>query len=193
MISIISGKIITNTGSEITVLTPGGVGYKIAINPARFDNWPVNTEAQILTYLSVRENAMDLFGFVSEAERQLFLKFLDVSGVGPKTALHLLSLGTVGEIVGAISRGDIAYLTNISGVGKKTAERMIVELKNKVSAIASVENVGNMAMGDNLGDVVEALVNLGYSAQQSRDAIKNLDAKDKTSEQLLKEALQKMR
>ena len=171
------------------VLTSGGVGYELTASAPSAKMWPIGTEAQILTYLAVRENALDLYGFASAEEKGLFEKFLLVSGIGPKTALHLLSLGSVQEISSAIGREDLAYLTNVSGIGKKTAERILVELKNKVN----LNQIDNVEMGGAMGDVIEGLVALGYSVPEAREAVKNLDIKNKTSEQLLKEALQRVK
>lgn len=190
MISILSGKIIENNGSRITILTPGGVGYEVTVNAKSAREWSVGAEAKVLTYMAVRENAMELYGFANEGEKDLFTKFLIVGGIGPKTALHLLSLGSVPEISSAIARGDVDYLTNVSGIGKKTAERIVVELKNKIAAGAG-EN--GYEAGDTLGDVVAGLEALGYSSLEARDVVKKLDAKGKTSEQLLKEALQRIK
>ncbi|MFA7653934.1 MAG: Holliday junction branch migration protein RuvA [Candidatus Magasanikbacteria bacterium] len=186
MISIISGKIISNSGAEVVVLTPGGVGYKIFVSPARSEMWKTGSEAQVLTYLAVHEDAMDLFGFSTEAERGLFIKLLAVSGIGPKTALRLLSLGSVEEIGSAINSGDVAYLTKVSGIGGKTAERIVVELRGKID---------KLSMGDSgpLGDVVEGLIALGYSSAEAREAVKKIDTKGKTSEQILKTALQRIK
>ncbi len=187
MISVVAGKVISNFGGKLVVLTAGGVGYEVVVSATSGKNWVVGTEAKILTYLAVRESSLDLYGFVSEKE--LFEKFLLVSGIGPKTAIHLLSLGSVQEISSAIGRGDLAYLTNVSGIGKKTAERILVELKNKIGAGAT----GLEEMEGALGDVVEGLAALGYSFIEAREAVKHLDVKGKTSEQLLKEALQRIK
>ena len=189
MISLIQGKVISNFGGKLTVLTAGGVGYELLASVTSAKNWVVGAEAQILTYLAVREASLDLYGFANESEKNLFEKFLLVGGIGPKTALHLLSLGSVTEISSAIGRGDLAYLTNVSGIGKKTAERILVELKNKVGA----GQTGLEEFEGALGDVVEGLAALGYSFIEAREAVKNLDVKGKTSEQLLKEALQRIR
>lgn len=189
MISLVQGKVISGSSGKLTVLTAGGVGYEIMVSSASIKNWTVGAEVQILTYLAVREGALDLYGFVNESEKALFEKFLLVSGIGPKTAIHLLSLGSVTEISSAIGRGDLAYLTNVSGIGKKTAERILVELKNKVGAGAT----GLEEFEGALGDVIEGLAALGYSMIEARDAVKNLDVKGKTSQQLLKEALQRIK
>lgn len=186
MISIIGGKVVSNNGPELVVMTAGGVGYKILVNAVRSDRWPTGTEAQILTYMVVREDAMELFGFGAEAERQLFLKLLSVSGIGPKSALHVLSLGEVEEINVAIARGDVDYLTKVSGIGKKTAERIVVELKSKMVDI-------NTVLGGAKGktaEVIEGLILLGYSAAEAREAVKDLSP-DLPSEQLMREALKR--
>ena len=189
MISVIVGKVLTKDGNKLTVLTAGGVGYEIMVSATSGKNWTVGEEIKILTYLAVRESSLDLYGFVSAEEKELFEKFLLVSGIGPKTALHLLSLGSVPEITSAIGREDLPYLTNVSGIGKKTAERILVELKNKVGASRSIRGEFEGA----LGDVIEGLAALGYSLLEAREAVKNLDAQGKTSEQLLKEALQRIK
>ncbi|MEK7131344.1 MAG: Holliday junction branch migration protein RuvA [Patescibacteria group bacterium] len=189
MISIIKGKVVTSSGSKLVVLTSGGVGYEIMVSATSAKNWAVGAEIQILTYLAVREGSLDLYGFVNESEKELFEKFLLVGGIGPKTALHLLSLGSVQEISSAIGRGDLAYLTNVSGIGKKTAERILVELKNKVGG----GQTGLAEFEGALGDVIEGLAALGYSLVEAREAVKNLDIKGKSSEQLLKEALQRIK
>ena len=198
MISVIKGKVISSFGGRLMVLTAGGVGYEIMTSATSAKNWAVGTEAQILTYLAVRESSLDLYGFANESEKELFEKFLLVSGIGPKTALHLLSLGSVQEISSAIGRGDLAYLTNVSCIGKKNPQKIFFEFKNKIGAGAT----GLEEMEGALGDVVEGLAALGYSFIEAREAVKNLspygrspEGRDeaKTSEQLLKEALQRIK
>lgn len=189
MISVVAGKVLAKNTNKLTVLTAGGVGYEIMVNASSAKTWAVGVEASILTYLVVRENALELYGFANAEEKNLFEKFLLVSGVGPKTALHLLSLGSVAEISAAISREDLTYLTKVSGIGKKTAERILVELKNKMGA-------GELGVGEfdgALGDVIEGLGALGYSILEARNAVKDLDVTGKTSQQILKEALQRIK
>jgi Holliday junction DNA helicase RuvA len=168
-------------------MTAGGVGYKILVNAGKSDRWPTGSEAQILTYMVVRDDAMELFGFGAEKERQLFLKLLSVSGIGPKSALHVLSLGEVEEISAAVTRGDVAFLTRVSGVGKKTAERIVVELKSKMVDINAVLG----GLGGNVGEVVEGLISLGYSASEAREAVQGLP--DLPAEQLMREALKRFK
>ncbi len=187
MISYISGKVIDKSEGAITILTSGGVGYTVFIKPNAVDVFKLDGDAQMLTYLSVSENALNLYGFANTEELELFKNFLNVSGIGPKSALYLLSLGTVNEIKGAIINGDIEYLTKVSGVGKRTAERIIVELKSKMSETSS--QLGSAEINENLSDVIDGLVAMGYSVQQAREAIKKIDTDGKSSEQLLKEVL----
>jgi len=192
MIALISGKIISNDGVALVVLTAGGVGYKVSVKPSSIMNYQIGSDVELRTYMSVSENAMNLYGFEDEASQELFTHFLSVSGIGPKSALHLLSLGSVEEITGAISSSDVEYLTKVSGVGRKTAERVVVELKSKMgdlsSSVTSLNGASRL-----VGDVVEGLIALGYSALQARDAVKQLDTDNKSSEELMREALQKIK
>jgi len=193
MISQLYGKIISNQNGEITLMTSGGVGYRILVSPSAAKLAVVDSEIKLDTYLVVREDALDLFGFGSLAEKELFKQFLSVSGVGPKTAVHLLELGGVEEITLAIGRGDVEFLTKVSGIGKKTAERIVVDLKNKVKNQLAMSNEQLACSSDAQTDVIDALVTLGYSVLQAREAVQKLDAKGKTSEVLLREALRMMK
>lgn len=189
MISLITGKVMTKSESEAVLMTAGGVGYRIKTSPAALSSLTVGSEATLNTFLAVREDAMELFGFASVAEKCLFQNFRSVSGIGPKTALHLLSLGSVEEITLAVGRGDVDYLTKVSGIGKKTAERIVLELREKLKNQMGTGTTGMPAVSDALSDVIDGLITLGYSALEAREAAKKLDAKGKTSEQLLREAL----
>ncbi len=186
MISYLQGKVINKKDQKITLLTAGGVGYEINVTPVFYVDLVLNSEVAIYIYMVVRENAMELCGFSNLAEKDLFMKFLDVNGVGPKTALHLISLGSVEEISNAIARGDVSYLTKVSGIGKRTAERIVVELKNKVSSLSTEIENGN---SENLGEVIDALVSLGYSKEEARDTVRSLDGEGKSSEELIRQAL----
>lgn len=197
MISLVQGKIISKKEEELVIMTSGGVGYHMRVSPATLAAAQVGAEVQIETYLVVKEDALDLYGFVSNAERELFKNFISVSGVGPKTAVHLLALGSVEEITLAIGRGDVDYLTKVSGIGKKTAERIVVDLKSKVAKGLSDAGIKNVVAGgaatDAISDVIDALVTLGYSVLDAREVVKKLDPTGKTTEQLLKEALKRVK
>jgi len=191
MISYLQGKIIDSKNSEITILTSGGVGYLVFVTPTAMDSYKIGQEVSILIYMSVSENALNLYGFSNNEEKGLFKHLLNVSGIGPKSALHILSLGTVQEIKNAIINGDIDYLTKVSGVGKRTAERIVVELKTKIGDLEIM--TGENTNGENLSDVIDGLVTMGYSVQQAREAIKKINTDGKSSEQLLREILQSIR
>lgn len=186
MLSFIFGKIINKNNNKICVLTSSGVGYEVNLPPFLFLELKNNQEIELNVYLAVRENALELYGFKDLEQKDLFLKFLNVNGIGPKSALHLLSLGTVEEISSAIARGDVSYLTKVSGVGKKTAERIVVELKSKMGE-RGIGN-GESEVGQ-LGEVVDALTSLGYSKDEARNVVRELKGENKKSEDLLKEAL----
>jgi len=191
MISQINGKILNKSLTSVTVMTSGGVGYQIFISPTRVDHYEVGSEVEVLTHLIVREDKQDLYGFETGEEREMFVLALSVSGIGPKSALQLLSLGNVGEIKNAIVSEDVDYISKINGVGKKTAERLILELKNKIDFIATGSKSQSL-QGGSMGEVIDALVSMGYKQQQARDAVKDLDS-SKTSEELLKDALKQVR
>lgn len=195
MISLIHGTVADISGRDVLVLTSGGVGYKIAASPAALVQCAVGQIAKLVTHLVVREDALELYGFKDIGECNLFKQFLSVSGVGPKTALQLLALGSAEEIAAGVNRGDISYLTAVSGIGKKTAERIIVELRSKFKDAVFGDSGTPRAPGavDPIADVIDALVGLGYSALEARDVLKQLDTTGKTSEQLLKAALQNIR
>ena len=176
----------------MVVLTAGWVGYEVALQANKLEKLKVGDEVGLHTYLAVRESAMELYGFENETDKELFLNFLSVSGIGPKTAMHLLSLGTVDEISNAIGRGDVAYLTNVSGIGKKTAERIVVELKEKIKRLKDYKITGGDSFGGVLGDVVQALIGLGYSAEEVRETVKDLKTECKDAGKLVKEALRKL-
>lgn len=196
MISLLKGTVIARGNEGLVIMTAGGVGYTLRASPTAVAGASMGATVTIETYLVVREDMLELFGFASSAEKELFRNFLTVSGVGPKTALHLLSLGSVEEITLAIGRGDVEYLTKVSGIGKKTAERIVVDLKSKVAKGLKESGISNLETGvktDAQTDVIDALVTLGYSVLDAREVVKKLNPTGKNSEQLLREALRAVR
>jgi len=166
MITFIQGILIDKTPAR-AVINVGGIGYEVFIPLSSFDRLPPpDAEVKLLTYHHVREDAQTLFGFVSEAERVMFDRLLDVSGIGPKLALAVLSGLSVRDIKTAIVGGDSKRLSSISGIGKKTAERIVVELKDKISAGEALEAIAgedeSMPGDHRLRDTVLALISLGY-------------------------------
>lgn len=186
MISLIKGTIISKSKNIIVILTQSGVGYSVNVQVGKSESLKIDDEITLHTYMKVSENSMELFGFETENEKEFFEILLSVKGVGPRGALNILGLGSIEEIKSAISRSDVTYLTQVSGMGKRTAERLCVELKNKITRGVGVEK--SDAVGDKLGEVVDGLVSMGYTKEQARDIVRELDD-TKTVEQLLRDAL----
>jgi len=189
MISLILGTIKNKGKSDVTVLTSSGVGYEINVTTSFLAEVKIGEEVEIYTYLKVAETALELFGFRNLEEKTFFELLISVKGLGPRGALNILSIGSIIEIQDAIGRGDVSYLTQVSGIGRKTAERLVVELKNKIGKRLKVNFDDNEKVGDKLSDVVEALISMGHSKEEAREIVKSLDVGDKTVEELLKLAL----
>lgn len=194
MIAAINGRIIGHSNGLLTVMTASGVAYLLAASAHCQQLYTVGADVTIDTYLVVKEDALDLYGFASTDEKKLFELLISISGVGPKTALNILALGAVGDIAGAIGRGDVAYLTKVSGIGKKTAERLVLELKSKLQnhSLAGSGSGAPTSTSSVLNDVTEGLEALGYSSIEVREVIQSLDVAGKTSEQLLRAALSQL-
>ncbi|PIR03325.1 MAG: Holliday junction branch migration protein RuvA [Candidatus Magasanikbacteria bacterium CG11_big_fil_rev_8_21_14_0_20_43_7] len=188
MISYITGIIHTITPTSITLMTAGGVGYEITTTRTFASQQTVGQDIAVNTYLKVSEQAMQLFGFASAEERSFFELLLSVSGVGPRTAMNILGLGSITETESAISRGDATYLSAVQGIGKKTAERMVVELKSKVAGRQSTDD--GQQSGTVMAEVVDALVSMGYEKGRVRDVVKGLEGEN--TEVLLRKALQSL-
>jgi len=133
---------------------------------------------------------MDLYGFRTTEEKSFFSLLLSVSGVGPKSAMNILAIGSIHDIEDAILRADAKYLSAVQGIGKKTAERMVVELKTKIQKSTGGAQARNTAGGNILEEVIDGLVSMGYSKEDARAAALSCDADGKSTEQLLRDALQ---
>jgi Holliday junction DNA helicase RuvA len=176
MIGQLRGKLAEKRPNSV-VVDVGGVGYVVAVSLSTYAGLgELHTDVTLLIYTHVREDALALYGFISAREKQLFEMLISASGVGPSLALKILSGMSVEELVPAIRGNDLARLTKIPGVGRKTAERMVVELKDRLEAI-SVEvarkpkvTAGGVAT-EIEADVVSALVNLGYDGRTAEDAV----------------------
>ena len=191
MIDQISGKIISINDNYV-VLEVGGLGIKVNIS-ANFASKLVNEDLiTLVTYLNVREDALDLYGFKNDSERNLFLMLISISGIGPKLAVSILSGVELEELKSNILSGDIKSLTTIPGVGAKTAKRIIIELKDKLSKTTTTELGFEENFGSKISkDVLSALVGLGYSESIAIEVIKKIDLakSDKSIESIIKEAL----
>ena len=176
MISFLQGRVTESLPTQV-VIDVNGVGYEVLIPLSSFDKLPApGGEVKLLTHLAIRDDAHVLYGFMSETERDLFrLLIRHVTGIGPKLALNVLSGTTPSSFCAALAHGDVKALSGISGVGKKTAERIVVELKDKIDDDLPLgpEGGGVVSAEDKtLADAVSALVALGSKPQEARDAIR---------------------
>ena len=178
MIAHLRGKLISKQPGQ-AIVEAGGVGYDVTISVPTFTELPsVGAEASLHIHTQVSEDQIALFGFLDSEEKRLFLRLITVSGVGPKLAIKILSGLNSERVVQALRGQDHAQLTRIPGVGKKLAERLVVELKDKLDdfAVAPAEHTG--ARGPAVEDVLSALVNLGYQRPSAEKAIEQAVAKD---------------
>ena len=188
MIGSLRGRISSKTPPQLTV-DVGGLGYELEAPISTFLHLPpVGAEVQLLTHLVVREDAHVLYGFASEEERRLFRSLIKVSGVGPKIALALLSGISVNAFAECVVNGDTAALTRIPGVGRKTAERLIVEMRDRLAAPAASPAAGSA--GNPEGEAYGALVALGYRPAEATRLLKAVGPGTHSTEELIRRALQ---
>lgn len=200
MISYLSGKLIEKEANTV-IIDVSGVGYEATIPLSTFyELGEIDSDVSLRIYTYVREDALQLFGFETNRERALFLKLITISGIGPKLAITMLSGMSADEIVGAIRTDNIAHLSSIPGIGKKTAERLVIELRDKLDAIGVVDlNAGvsnpdtSSASGSEVyDDALSALVNLGYQPKAAEQALRKAveDGSDISVQKLLRRSLQ---
>ncbi len=186
MIGSIRGKILLKTEKFIIVET-GGVGYKINISPDVLSKVnDVSGDVLLWIHMHVREDILDLYGFLDHQELEFFEMLINVSGIGPKGALAILGIASIETLKKAIGTSDIAYLTRISGIGKKTAEKIVIELRDKMANKINGEKTGPSLQSEL--DVMEALKSLGYSQYEAREALKKVSPDSNTNTKI-KEAL----
>jgi len=188
MISYLKGKIILKK-EKFIIISTGNVGYKVF---AMSSFGEVGEEIELFTYLNVREDALALYGFAEYKELELFELLISISGIGPKAGMGILALADPETIKIAIAKGDSSILTRVSGIGKKTAERVILELRNKFS-ISDVENIEDKTKEiGNHSDALDALVSLGYSPNDAKRALANLSPEIKDVGDKIKKALKEL-
>jgi Holliday junction DNA helicase RuvA len=200
MIASLRGTLLEK-GLEEALIDVGGVGYRVSFSTLTLGRLPAEGQpVQVRVRTVVREDAFELFGFLSRAEEELFQLLISVSHVGPRLAMAVLSGMEVAELVAALGRGEVARLTKIHGVGKKTAERLVLELKEKVKTL-HLEQVAAQAgpaapVSGALADLISALVNLGYKPPQAEKAAEAASARlgaEAAFQALFREALKVLR
>ena len=179
MIAHLRGKLLTKHPNQLVIET-GGVGYEVTISVATFSELPGNgSEVALHIYTHVREDVIALYGFLHPAEKELFEKLMTVSGIGAKLAITILSGMAADDLASAIRGNDVARLTKIPGIGKKTAERMVLELRDKLAARAGTSISTAPAFSSVEQDVLSALLNLGYQRSSAEAVLATLTRTEK--------------
>lgn len=188
MIAHVKGHVAEKFGSSV-IVDVGGVGYEVQVAAGDYDVALINEEVKFYTHHHVREQSEELYGFSSLMSKRLFEMLISVQGVGPKAALAILSLGSGEMVRSAIANGDAAFVSGASGVGKKTAERVIVDLKDKVGMPSTTSADGGLPVSVMRGDdALDALMALGYNLAQATEALAKVD-KTASTEERIKQAL----
>lgn len=192
MIASVRGEVTTRLGGEV-VIEAAGVGYRLAVSTETLADVPAaGREARLFAHLVLRDDGMRLYGFSTQAERELFLMLIGVQGVGPKVALAVLSGGAPRELLNAIASGDSARFQAVPGIGKRTAERIIVELREKVAGRASDDIVVRRTASDDPRSLArEGLLGLGFEPKEADGLLDK--AAGETPEELISEALRAAR
>ena len=191
MIAHLRGTLLAKHPNQIVVDT-AGVGYEVNISVPTFSELPASgSEVALHIHTHVREDLFALYGFLRSAEKQLFEKLITVSGIGPKLAITILSGMVADELSGAIRGNDLARLTKIPGIGKKTAERMVLELRDKLPESVGTSTPAALAMSTMEEDVLSALLNLGYQRPAAEKALASVvkNGKNKSFDTMFREAL----
>jgi holliday junction DNA helicase RuvA len=187
MIARLEG-IIVHTAEKFLIIDVSGVGYKLYATTESLSAIKLGDHTSFWVYTAVRENSIDLYGFKNTNEMSFFELLLDVSGIGPRSALSILAIAPIDTLKRAIATGDTGYLNKVSGIGKKTAEKIIIELRDKLQDYKSDDNTPGLLRDES--DIVEALKSLGYSQSEARDALKKVPSTTLGTNARIKEALQ---
>ena len=193
MITLLRGKLIEKSPTEI-VVECGGIGYEVSISLHSYSLLPAEENILIYTYLQVREDAHVLYGFMEKSERQIFKLLISVSGIGANTARNMLSYITPSELMVAIANADVATLKAIKGVGPKTAQRIVLELQEKVLKLGAFEDLSVIHHNTNTEEALSALEVLGFNRKSTEKVIKKIVSTnpDATSEMIIKQALKNL-
>ena len=196
MIGFVRGRV-DYLGKDHCLLEAGGIGYRIFMAAGDLAQLHTEEEAKVFTYLAVREDALLLYGFLTRQSYNLFMQLIGVSGIGPKVALGILSGSKVDQFYLAVQSRDLKYLTKLPGIGKKTAERLLLELKEKVGTLEGVtlsfEDSTSTKLGTNADDAIEALNALGYTNSEIIPVLQKMpELETLSTEAIVKQALKAM-
>jgi Holliday junction DNA helicase RuvA len=184
MIAKLSG-VVEEKLIDYVVINVSGVGYGVFVSLEDYEKLIVSEPAKIYIYEHIREQSHDLFGFIDSTTRQFFELLLSVNGVGPKMALNVLSIGNANTVREAIAGGNVLFIQKASGVGKRVAERVVVDLKDKVGLVSTdLSATGLLQAADNKDEAIQALMALGYSAPDAAKALHDVDSSLPTEERI---------
>lgn len=201
MISYIKGELEYSEG-DIVVVENNGIGYEIIV-PAFSAQKLISQKGEVIvyTYMSVRDDGISLFGFASKEEKRLYQMLISVSGIGPKAAINILSVLTPSDLITAIVSSDAAAISRAQGIGKKTAQRVILDLKDKIGndeisdmfdADSDISSISSAPAGDDRSEAVEALISLGYSRSEALKAVSRVYKEEMNVQKLLSAALKEI-
>lgn len=185
MIGYLEGKVIDTADKSLVVLVQG-VGYRVFATTGTLKKASGNIS--LFTYLAVRENALDLFGFLEKDELNFFELLITIPGIGPKSALAILNIASLATLRSAVASSDIGYLTKVSGIGRKTAEKIILELRDKVGTMTTESKAGLKEESDAL----LALMSLGYGERDVREVLKQINKPGTPTQEIVREALKQL-
>jgi len=200
MIEILSGKVINKTENNVTILV-GGIGFGVEVSYDTLQTLEVGKDATLQTYLHVREDEMKLFGFSSSEEKAMFLRLISISGIGPKMAISILSGISAADLAASIMTGNVSAIAKIKGVGKKTAERIVLELKEKISELISEHGAQTNSSAKDLSarlspaaeDAVFGLISLGIKQTEATRLVEAVAKEGMSAEEIITLALKGMK
>ena len=198
MISYIKGEVVKK-GIDYLIIENNGIGYYINTSFNTLKNLSEGDVSSVFTYMHVREDVLALYGFSKKDELDMFKKLISVNGVGPKAGLAVLSTYEINSVKVAILKDDVNAISKVPGIGKKTASKIILDLKDKVGSIEELDNVDisdieiiSSDINNDVEDIAKVLMTLGFSQAEAKKALENIDLSGKTENQIIKEALKNL-
>lgn len=198
MISYIKGEVVKK-GIDYLIIENNGIGYYINTSFNTLKNLSEGDVSSVFTYMHVREDVLALYGFSKKDELDMFKKLISVNGVGPKAGLAVLSTYEINSVKVAILKDDVNAISKVPGIGKKTASKIILDLKDKVGSIEELDNVDisdieiiSSDINNDVEDIAKVLMTLGFSQAEAKKALENIDISGKTENQIIKEALKNL-
>jgi len=180
MIGFLSGEVVARDGPYI-VIDVSGVGYKVVVANGVLSNLGKNGKVKLFVYTHVRKDAISLFGFLDSLDLKLFENLISVSGIGPKTAMNVFSIGDREKIIEAIVTNDVSFFSSVPRLGKKNAQKIIIELKSKFGSIEDLDLSKADSKGN--GEVITALKQFGFSSREALEAVKSIKGEGKTKQE----------